>query len=107
MPCTSQPNLTPTQKQLMDQAIARLNAALGNGQASVVVGASGSIAFKGWNEREAVTDLCAYRALASRNSPELRKAIMRAEAMAGRKVDARAVAAGVHSHDGGHSWGQP
>jgi hypothetical protein len=29
----------------------------------------------------------------------------RAEAIAGRTVDARTIAAGVHSHDGGRTWG--
>lgn len=89
----------------MDRAIKRLNAALGAGTAQVVIGAAGSIAFKGWNEREGVSDLCAYRALAASNSPELRRAVMRAEAMSGRKLDTRAVASGVHSHDGGSTWG--
>ena len=42
-----------------------------------------------------------YRALAASNSPALRMAIVRAEARAGRSLDRRAVAAGVHSHSGG------
>jgi hypothetical protein len=31
-------------------------------------------------------------------------AIARAEQLAGRSIDRRAVARGAHSHDGGHSW---
>jgi hypothetical protein len=30
--------------------------------------------------------------------------IARAEQLAGRAVSAQAVAGGVHSHDGGHTW---
>lgn len=103
MPCTSQPNLTQVQQARMAEAVRRLETALGNNSASLVVGASGSIAFKGWNDREGVSDLCAYRKLAASNSAALRRAIMRAEAM-GAKINPRAIAAGVHSHDSGHTW---
>ena len=105
MPCTTQPNLNAQQKDRMRAAIDRLGAALGTGSASLVIGPSGSIAFRGFDDREGVSDLCAYRALAAANSPELRRAVARAEAMSGRKIDAHALAAGVHSHDGGRTWG--
>ena len=104
MPCDSQPNQTQQQKQNQARAIARLEAALAMGAASVVIGASGAIAFKGWGDRGGYSDLCAYRKLASANSPALRRAIIRAEAMAGRKIDPRAVASGMHSHDAGATW---
>lgn len=86
-------------------AIEKLDAALALGTVKVVVGASGSIAFKGWNtaDRDGLADVCAFRRLG--NSPALRKALARAEALAGRKVDPRAINAGVHSHDGGSTWG--
>lgn len=38
------------------------------------------------------------------NSWELRQAVARAEAQQGRKVNAHAVASGLHSHDGGKNW---
>jgi hypothetical protein len=104
MPCTTQPNRTPEVIKRQQSAIDRLNAALGDNTAQAVVGANGAIAFKGWKENEGVSDLCAYRALAASNSANLRRAIMRAEALAGRLMDARAVAAGTHSHDGGSTW---
>ena len=104
MPCTSQANLSADQARRMSDAIKRLEMALGNNSASLVIGAAGSIAFKGWNDKEGVSDLCAYRALASSNSPALRRAVMRAEAL-GTKINPRAIAAGMHSHDGGQSWG--
>ena len=103
MPCFSQA-LTPDRRLTVDAALDRLKAALASGQASAVIGSNGALAFKGWDDRDGISDLCAYRALSARNSPELRKALARAEVMSGRKLDARAVAAGTHSHDGGASW---
>jgi len=72
---------------------------------NVAIGRTGGIAFAGWTDKGGVSDLCAYRALTVANSAILRRAIARAEAMQGRKLDARAIAAGVHSHDGGATWG--
>ena len=105
MPCITAKSLTAQQRERMQAAIARLDAALASGAASVVVSGSGAVAFKGWQDREGVTDICAYRKLAAENSPALRRAVMRAEALAGRRVDERAVTMGVHSHDGGQNWG--
>ena len=104
MTCYTMPTLTPVQRQKMDTAVTRLEAMLAAGSVQVTVGANGSVAFKGWTDRENVSDLCAYRKLAAANSPALRKAVMRAEAMSGYKVNARAVASGTHSHDGGRTW---
>jgi hypothetical protein len=104
MPCTTNPILTPTQRDRQRQALARLQAAIGAGTVQVVI-AKGSIAFKGWaaEDREGVADLCAYRALA--NTPEVRRAVIRAEAATGQRIDPRAIASGMHSHDGGRTWG--
>lgn len=85
-------------------AIARLEAALSLGAASVAIGPQGGIAFRGWKDTAGVSDLCAYRKLTAENSPALRKAIARAEVFSGRKIDPVAVAQGTHSHDGGKSW---
>ena len=104
MPCTTQKNLTPTQRELMALAIKRLEAALSVGVAQAVIGAQGAIAFKGWKDNQGVTDLCAYRALVAKNSPALRRAMARAEVLAGRKVDTVAIATGTHSHDGGRTF---
>jgi hypothetical protein len=97
-------NLSPTAKENQQKAILRLEAGLATGNASAVIGANGAISFKGWHDSAGVSDLCAYRAMQSRNSPVLRRAIMRAEATSGRKLDQRAVAAGIHSHDHGATW---
>lgn len=103
MPCDT--IREPVKLIQMASALDRLQKALGAGAVSVVIGVRGSIAFKGWDERGGLTDLCAYRKLAARSSPELRKALARAEAVYGRKVNEQAMAAGVHSHDGGKTWG--
>ena len=105
MPCTTQPTLTQVQKENQRRAIVRLELGLASGGVTAVIGASGSIAFRGWTDSEGVSDLCAYRALAASTSPALRLAIVRAEARAGRQLDRTAVAAGHHAHDGGHTWG--
>lgn len=94
----------PEKKKSAADALKRLQAALGDGSVTAVIGANGAVAFKGWRERDIWSDVCAYRKLAASNSPELRRAIARAEAMAGRKLNPRAVASGTHSHDGGKTW---
>lgn len=106
MPCDSSPRLTKEQIAAQANARALLARKLKLGQASVVISANGAVAFSGWGEQEraGLSDVCAYRKLLASNSPELRMAIMRAEARYGRKVDARQVAAGVHSHDGGKTF---
>lgn len=105
MPCDSKP-LTQPQREAQVDALKRLEAALAAGGASVQVGPQGAVAFRGWTEadRSGLSDVCAYRRLLAGNSAALRRAVARAEVVAGRKVDARAVGAGIHSHDGGGSW---
>ena len=107
MPCDTKAR-TPSQKQLMAEAIDRLAQALGNPSSGVrlVIGAQGSVSFKGWQDNEGVADLCAYRRLLASNSPALRRAVARAEVMSGRKLDQRAISTGLHSHDGGATWSQ-
>lgn len=105
MPCMISAKMNPVVAKAQGRALKRLESQLEAGSASLVVGAAGSIAIKGWNEREGLSDLCAYRRLLAMNSPQLRRAVMRAEAMSGRKVDAKAIASGMHSHDGGKTWG--
>lgn len=104
MPCMTQPTLTEQQKASQVDALKRLQAAIGAGTVQIVVGRNGGIAFKGWAQeaRSGVSDLCAYRVLA--NAPEVRRAVFRAEAMSGNKLDPRAIASGLHSHDNGATW---
>jgi hypothetical protein len=101
----SQANRTPQVIADQQSALARLGAALAAGSVTVVIGQAGGIAFKGWKDNRGVTDLCAYRALTAANSAPLRRALARAEAVSGRKINPQALAAGTHSHDGGRTWG--
>ena len=107
MPCDTVKELSDYQREQQQEALDRLEGMLNNGTVNVRVSANGAIAFNGWSEqdRAGLYDLCAYRRLSAENSPELRAAVMRAEAMAGTKVNERTIAAGVHSHDGGKTWG--
>lgn len=99
MPCTYIP--VPR----VEMAVDRLRKMLADGSVTVVIGATGSLAFRGWTTNDGVADLCAYRKLVAIGSPELRRAIARAEVTSGRKLNLQALAAGVHSHDGGQTWG--
>lgn len=109
MPCDTyvRRGQTPADREReIKEALKRLEGSLAAGSASVVVGSNGALAFTGWGqeERSGVTDVCAYRLLMADGSWELRQAIARAEAIAGRSVDRRVIESGVHSHDGGATW---
>lgn len=87
-------------------AIERLSQGLAAGRVRPVVGPQGAITFQNWTdaERDDVTDACAYRQLMVHGSAFAKKAVERAELLAGRKVDRHVVGHGVHSHDGGATW---
>lgn len=86
------------------RALDRLKRYLSTGSVKVQIGPNGAITFAGFSDRDGLSDACIYRSLTAENSWELRQAVARAEAQSGRKVNARAIAAGFHSHDGGKSW---
>lgn len=90
------------------RAVMSLDKALVRRQVRPVVGPQGAITFVGWpqEQRDGVTDACAYRRIMSGGSSLAKSEIARAEQMAGKSVDRRVIAAGVHSHDGGHTWGK-
>ena len=112
MPCDTwvQPQQTPPQRKAqIDEALERLEAALTDKSITINIDrASGALAFAGWKgkDRFGVTDACAYRKLASKGSFAFRQALATAEATAGRNVNEQTIAAGVHSHDGGKTWGR-
>jgi len=87
-------------------ALAKLEARLSAGAVRVSIGPTGAVVFQCWADadRAGLSDACTYRSLTAASSVALRQAIARAEAMSGRRVNAQAVAAGHHSHDGGHTW---
>lgn len=110
MPCDTV-RLSPSQTlaERMAQvkaALTRLEQKLQSGAVQLGIGPNGAVVFRGWQDREGVTDVCAYRTLAAENSWPLRQAVARAEQFSGRKVNINAVAAGHHSHDGGQTWGR-
>src|SRR5262249_27177407 len=109
MPCFTQLKPMQTIQQRADEVrkmVAKLAAGLISGKIKAKVGPQGAIAFDGISNegRDGVTDACAYRRLMVEGSPLARAQIARAEQLAGRSVDKTAVAHGVHSHDGGHTW---
>jgi hypothetical protein len=108
MPCDTKLRPKQTRAQRIAEikkAIARLESKLAKRQVKAVVGPQGSIAFAGWvEERAGITDACAYRRIMTTGSALARAEIARVEQLAGRSVDRRVVASGVHSHDGGVTW---
>ncbi len=107
MACESMRQPGQSLQERIDQvrkAIQRLEAAIRAGQVKLAIAPNGAVAFQGWKDRDNVTDACAYRTLSASNSVSLRQAVMRAEAMSGRRVNVNAIAAGHHSHDGGKTW---
>lgn len=101
MPCDTY-DQTPQRKATVKASIEKLARMLALGTITVQIGPQGAIAFRGWlaTERQGVADVCAYRRLSAMNSPELRRAIARAEVMTGRKLDPQSIAQGYHTHDG-------
>lgn len=108
MPCDTQLKPQQTIKQRVEEvrrAVARLDERLKNRQVKVTVSKEGAIAFD-WEsgERDGITDACAYRRIMASGSSLAKAAIARAEQLAGRSVDRKVLASGVHSHDGGKHW---
>lgn len=110
MPCVpvNRSLLTGKKQGEIKDALKRLEEYLARGTVKVVVGPQGAVAFQGWREqdRAGLGDVCAIRALTAESSFALRKAMATAEAASGRKVNLAQVGAGVHSHDGGRTWGR-
>jgi hypothetical protein len=89
----------------IERALTRLEAYLQGSKVRIGIAPNGAVTFVGWQDRDDVTDVCAFRTLAAKGSWSLRQAVAKAEAMSGRKVNAQAVAAGWHTHDNGKTWG--
>lgn len=109
MPCdTSRKRGQTIQERAAEvrKIVDNLGRALASGTVTVKIGPQGAPVFIGLTpqERDDVTDVCAYRRLMISGSSAAKLAIARAEIMAGRKINPLAVAQGVHSHDGGASW---
>jgi len=110
MPCDTRLKPRQTIKERADEvrkAVDALALKLLKRQVRPVIDkATGAIAFQGWGEteRDGITDACAYRRLKVQGNALVQAELARAEAMAGRPVNTKALAQGVHSHDGGVSW---
>jgi hypothetical protein len=107
MVCETRVRRNQTLKERIEeirQVVALLSRRLVAGQAKAIVGPQGAIAFAGLTEAERAdtTDACLYRILIATGSPLALQAVARAEALAGRSVDQKAVAAGIHLH--GSTW---
>ena len=86
-------------------ALKKLGDMLKQGSVTVAIDRmTGALALRGWNDndRAGLSDACTYRLMAQ--TWEMRQAVARAEALAGRKVSQVAIASGRHSHDGGATW---
>lgn len=111
MPCDTyrNPQQTAQERQAeIDAALAELERQINSGRVNLVIGPDGGVCFAGWSDadRRGITDVCAFRTLTERASWPLQQAVSTAEMQSGRKVNEQAVAAGVHSHDGGKTWGK-
>ena len=109
MPCDTRLKPRQTIKQRADEvrrAVERFAQGLAAGRIKAKVGPQGAIAFEGIpdEERDGVTDACAYRRLMVSGSALAKAAIARAEQLAGRSLDRQVLAHGHHSHDGGRTW---
>lgn len=109
MPCDTRLKARQTISQRKDEvrkAIEKLSQGLATGRMKAKVGPQGAVVFVGFDdERDGVTDACAFRLLRVYGSALAQAAIARAEQLAGRSINKQAVAAGWHSHDGGTTWG--
>jgi len=110
MPCDTRLKAKQTLQQRAAEVkgvVAKLDALLRAGKAKVVVDKkTGAVALDGVSneDRDGVTDACIYRRIMATGSALAKQAIARAELVAGRSVNAQAVAHGHHSHDGGKTW---
>ena len=109
MVCDTKLRPRQTAKERVEEVrrvVLKLSAGLANGSIKARIGPQGAIAFAGLGEedRAGVSDACAYRHLMVSGSALAKLAITRAEVLAGRTVDRKVLAHGVHSHDGGKTW---
>lgn len=110
MPCDTRLKSRQTlgqRKIEVKKSVSTLDRGLLRKKIKPVIGPKGEITFAGWpeDERDGVTDACAYRMLMITGSSLAKAEIARAEQISGRSVNRQAVNSGVHSHDGGQTWG--
>ena len=110
MPCDTKLKRNQTISQRAEEvrrAIKELDSAIMRRRVRIKVGPQGAIAFDGWTEgRDGITDACAYRRLMQTGSALTRMEIAAAEQRAGISVNRQVLRQGIHSHDGGDTWGK-
>lgn len=117
MPCDTQWSTGQTlqeRKVEIRDTVDVLAKMLAAGRVKATVGKAGGIAFTDAAtgqavdllQRRGITDACAYRRIMATGGALARHMIAKAEAAAGRTVDRATLATGLHSHDGGRSWGR-
>ena len=52
-----------------------------------------------------MTDVCIIKKIWTSGSHQAKQALAKAERAAGRSVNKQAIEQGLHSHDGGNTWG--
>jgi hypothetical protein len=109
MPCFTQlkPNQTKQQRASeVKHAAELIDKLIASKRVQIKVGKQGAVAFVGIpdNVRDGMTDTCVFNALKNSRSAATRIAFQKAQQLAGRPIDTKMVAQGVHSHDGGVTW---
>ena len=109
MPCDTMRRANQTVQERATEvrkAVAAIDKMVAAKKVQVKVGPQGAVTFIGIpdEDRAGVTDACAYRRIMATGSTAAKMAIARAEQLAGRAVDRKVVAQGIHSHDGGATW---
>ena len=94
-------------KDEVEKRLTVIDKLIAAGRVGVKVGPQGAVTLTGLADadRDGLTDVCVYRALMKSGSAKAKMAILKAEQLAGRSVSRSALAAGIHSHDGGATWG--
>lgn len=109
MPCDTRLKPRQTLKERaveVKKVVDTLAAKLAAGAVKVKIGPAGAVAFDGLTEqeRDGVTDACAYRLLMISGNTLAKMKLAQAEQLAGRSINRATVNSGIHSHDGGHTW---
>ena len=107
MPCDTRLKPRQTIKERVEEVktvVSRLSQYLASGKVKTVIGPTGAVAFTGLTEqeRDGVTDACAYRRVMATGSALAKAAIAKAEALSGRSINKQAIAHGHHAHADQH-----
>lgn len=111
MPCDSsyvRRGVTLTErKNQIQRAMDKLNVLMLRQKVKPVIDPLGRFVLQGWSDtdRDGVTDICAYKRIMQSGTSFQKLQLAQAAARAGRTVDKQALAQGIHSHDGGATWG--